>query len=110
MVKLSSPGFCSFQLGRKCFFPTLPVSHLANTHDTDSKLLVALHFLDKEEQEELMETAQPRMMEEERRRREGEPGEAMLPTTGVDQESTFTSVAMKVLHLFNSSFTSSYAR
>ena len=78
-------------------FPTLPVSHLAGLHATDSKLLVAVHFLDKEEQEELIKTAQPRMMIEERRRGEGE---ACLPPTPVDRESTFTSVAMKVFTFF----------
>ena len=77
-------------------------------HSIDSKLLVAVHFLSKEEQEELVRTTQPRMemvkttqprMLIRRSGEEGESGEAFLPTRN-DQdasiESTFTSVAMKV--------------
>ena len=80
------------------FSPTLPVSHLAEMHDIDSKLLVAVHFLSKEEQEELVKTAQPRMLIEGREEM-GESEEALLPTglvQGSSVESTFTSVAMKV--------------
>ena len=61
------------------FLPTLPVSHLAEMHDIDSKLLVAVHFLSKEEQEELVKTAQPRMLIEGREEK-GESEEALLPT------------------------------
>ena len=76
------------------FFPTLPVSHLAEMHDIDSKLLVAVHFLSKEEQEVLVKTTQPRMLIE-GREEGGKSEEALLPT-GLFQGSTFTSVAMKV--------------
>ena len=67
-------------------------------HGIYSKLLVAVHFLSKEEQEELVKRARPRMLIE-RSGEEGEPGEALLTTRNVQEssiESTFTSVAMKV--------------
>ena len=37
-------------------------SHLADLHGIQSELLVAIHFLTKEEQEDILKTAQPRML------------------------------------------------
>ena len=66
-------------------------SHLADLHGIQSELLVAIHFLTKEEQEEILKTAQPRMVGA----REEEP-EAFLPARVVGESPTFSSVALKV--------------
>ena len=63
-------------------------SHLADLHGIQSELLVAIHFLTKEEQEGILKTAQPRMLGA----REEEP-EAILPAR---ESPTFSSVALKV--------------
>ena len=66
-------------------------SHLADLHGIQSELLVAIHFLTKEEQEGILKTAQPRMLGA----REEEP-EAFLPARVVGESSIFSSVALKV--------------
>ena len=66
-------------------------SHLEDLHGIQSELLVAIHFLTKEEQEGILKTAQPRMVGA----REEEP-EAFLPARVVGESSTFSSVALKV--------------
>ena len=63
-------------------------SHLADLHGIQSELLVAIHFLTKEEQEGILKTAQPRMLGA---REEGP--EAILPAR---ESPTFSSVALKV--------------